>query len=58
MPEHIHLLINEPPVILVAQFLKALKQITSCKLLGHRPQYRWSSFNHYAIGIVGAHSSR
>jgi putative transposase len=29
MPEHIHLLINEPPLILVAQFLKALKQITS-----------------------------
>jgi putative transposase len=25
MPEHVHLLINEPPSILVAQFLKALK---------------------------------
>ena len=29
MPEHIHLLINEPPLILVGQFPKALKQITS-----------------------------
>ena len=29
MPEHIHLLINEPPLILVAQFLKALNQVTS-----------------------------
>ena len=32
MPEHVHLLINEPPLILVAQFLKAVKQITSRKL--------------------------
>ena len=39
MPEHIHLLIDEPPVILVAQLLKALKQITSRKLRGHRPQF-------------------
>jgi putative transposase len=39
MPEHIHLLINEPPLILVAQFLKALKQITSRKLRGNRPQF-------------------
>ena len=39
MPEHIHLLINEPPLILVAQFLKALKQITSRKLRGDRPQF-------------------
>ncbi|MGD0631374.1 MAG: transposase [Terracidiphilus sp.] len=92
MPEHIHLLINEPPLILLAQFLKALKQITSRKLRGDRrqfwqdrsidanirgetarsevircihrnpvkrglvaspEQYRWSSFNHYAIGIRG-----
>ena len=29
MPEHVHLLMNEPPSILVAQFLKAFKQITS-----------------------------
>jgi putative transposase len=39
MPEHIHLLINEPPLILVAQFLKALKQITSRKLRGDRQQF-------------------
>ena len=39
MPEHIHLLINEPPLILLAQFLKSLKQITSRKLRGDRPQF-------------------
>jgi len=42
MPEHVHLLINEPPRILVAQFLKAIKQITSRKLRGDRPQF-WQS---------------
>jgi putative transposase len=39
MPEHIHLLINEPPLILLAQFLKALKQIASRKLRGHHPHF-------------------
>jgi putative transposase len=39
MPEHVHLLINEPPLILVAQLLKALKQITSRKLRGDRQQF-------------------
>jgi putative transposase len=39
MPEHIRLLINEPPLILVAQFLKALKQVISRKLRGDRPQF-------------------
>jgi len=39
MPEHIHVLINEPPLILLAQFLKALKQITSRQLRGHRRQF-------------------
>ena len=39
MPEHVHLLINEPPFIVVAQFLKALKQIASRKLRGNRPQF-------------------
>jgi putative transposase len=39
MPEHIHLVINEPPLILVAQFLTALKQITSRKLRSNRPQF-------------------
>jgi putative transposase len=42
MPEHIHLLINEPPSILVAQFLKALKQITSRRLRGNHVQF-WQS---------------
>jgi REP-associated tyrosine transposase len=39
MPEHIHLLINEPPSILLAQFLKAVKQVTSRKLKGDRKQF-------------------
>jgi putative transposase len=33
------LLINEPPSILVAQFLKAVKQITSRKLKGPREKF-------------------
>jgi putative transposase len=39
MPEHVHLLINEPPSILLAQFLKALKQETSRELKGDRAQF-------------------
>jgi putative transposase len=39
MPEHVHLLINEPPSILVAQFLKAFKQITLRKLRGPREKF-------------------
>jgi putative transposase len=39
MPEHVHLLINEPPSILVAQLLKAFKQITSRKLRGTREKF-------------------
>ena len=39
MPEHVHLLVNEPPRILLAQFLKALKQITSRKLRGSREKF-------------------
>ena len=39
MPEHVHLLINEPPSILLAQFLKAVKQTTSRKLKGDREQF-------------------
>jgi len=34
MPEHVHLVVNEPPTILLAQFLKAVKQVTSRKLKG------------------------
>jgi putative transposase len=47
MPEHIHLLINEPPQILLAQFLKALKQITSRQLRGYREQF-WQDRYHDA----------
>jgi putative transposase len=39
MPEHTHFLINEPPSILLAQFLKALKQTTSRKLKGDREHF-------------------
>ena len=39
MPEHVHLLMNEPPSILVAQFLKSFKQMTSRKLKGARDRF-------------------
>jgi len=39
MPEHLHLLVNEPPRILLAQFLKAVKQMTSRKLRGPREKF-------------------
>jgi putative transposase len=39
MPEHVHLLINEPPSIVLAQFLKAVKQITSRKLKAQREKF-------------------
>ena len=39
MPEHIHLLVNEPPQILLSQFLKAVKQVTSRKLRGAREKF-------------------
>ena len=39
MPEHVHLLVNEPPRIVLAQFLKAFKQITSRKLRGPREKF-------------------
>jgi putative transposase len=39
MPEHVHLLINEPPSTLVAQFLKVVKQITSRKLRGQHEKF-------------------
>ena len=45
MPEHVHLLMNEPPSILVAQFLKAVKQITSRKLRGQREKF-WQERYH------------
>jgi len=39
MPEHVHLLVNEPPRILLAQFLKVIKQMTSRKLKGQREKF-------------------
>ena len=39
MPEHVHLLVNEPPRILLAQLLKALKQTTSRKLRGAHEKF-------------------
>jgi putative transposase len=39
MPEHVHLLVNEPPQIVLAQFLKAVKQMTSRKLRGPREKF-------------------
>ena len=51
MPEHIHLLINEPPAILLAQFLKALKQVTSRKLRGPREKF-WQD-RYYDSNIRG-----
>ena len=39
MPEHVHLLINEPPGILLAQFLNSLKQTTSRRLRGDRERF-------------------
>jgi putative transposase len=39
MPEHVHLLVNEPPRILLAQFLKVVKQMTSRKLRGPRGKF-------------------
>lgn len=51
MPEHIHLLINEPPGIALAQFLKALKQITSRKLRGPRARF-WQA-RYYDSNVCG-----
>ncbi len=39
MPEHLHLLMNEPPAIVVAQFIKSFKQETSRILKGDRKQF-------------------
>jgi putative transposase len=39
MPEHMHLLINEPPGILLGQFLKVVKQATARKLKGEREHF-------------------
>jgi putative transposase len=51
MPEHVHLVVNEPPLILLAQFLKALKQVTSRKLRGPREKF-WQE-RYYDSNIHG-----
>jgi putative transposase len=51
MPEHMHMLVNEPPQILLAQFLKALKQMTSRKLRGQRERF-WQD-RYYDSNIRG-----
>ena len=51
MPEHVHLLMNEPPQILVAQFLKALKQTTSRHLKGQQDNF-WQA-RYYDANISG-----
>lgn len=55
MPEHVHLLINEPPSILLAQFLKAVKQMTSRKLRGRHERF-WQ--DRYFDGNVRGEDAR
>ena len=50
-PEHVHLLLNEPPEILLAQFLKAVKQMTSRKLRGPHESF-WQE-RYYDSNIHG-----
>lgn len=56
MPEHIHLLVNEPPRIVLAQFLKALKQITSRKLRGQREKFWQDRYYDSSVFSEKAHS--
>ena len=51
MPEHVHLLVNEPPRIPLAQLLKAVKQITSRKLRGSREKF-WQD-RYYDSNVYG-----
>jgi putative transposase len=51
MPEHVHLLVNEPPRILLAQLLKAVKQMTSRKLRGSREKF-WQD-RYYDSNVYG-----
>jgi putative transposase len=51
MPEHVHLLIGEPPQILLAQLLKAVKQVTSRKLKAAREKF-WQD-RYYDSNIRG-----
>jgi putative transposase len=54
MPEHVHLLVNEPPRIVLAQFLKAFKQTTSRKLRGPREKF-WQD-RYYDRNVYGEKS--
>jgi hypothetical protein len=51
MPEHVHLLVNEPGRIVLSQFLKAFKQITSRKLRGPREKF-WQD-RYYDSNVYG-----
>ena len=51
MPEHVHLLVNEPPRIVLAQFLKAVKQMTSRRLRGPREKF-WQD-RYYDSNVYG-----
>ena len=51
MPEYVHLLINEPPNILLGQFLKSFKQQTSHHLKRDRKQF-WQT-RYYDRNIRG-----
>jgi len=54
MPEHVHLLINEPPRILLAQLVKVVKQGSSRKLRGDRDQF-WQP-RYFDASIRGEHA--
>ena len=51
MPNHVHLLINEPPSIFLGQFLKSFKQAASRKLKGDRKHF-WQA-RYYDANITG-----
>ena len=55
IPEHVHLLINEPPSIVLAQFLKVFKQAASRELKGGREHF-WQ--NRYFDGNIHGERAR
>ena len=53
MPEHVHLLLSEPELELLAQTVKILKQETSKRLKGERERFwhtRYYDFNVFTGG--------
>ena len=50
-PEHVHLPVNEPPQLVLAQFLKAVKRMTSRKLRGAREKF-WQA-RYYDSNVRG-----